>query len=91
LPGTQRAAAIARLQGHLVKKTRDSGRGGRWRCYLVQRLAEPITILPAVTVAAELAVPKQPKCSDIFAAIRTGHDRAHPAHFYYNGKIAENT
>src|ERR1019366_259182 len=75
-PGNQRAAAVARLEGHLVAEARDAGRGGVWGGHLMQRFVKPFAGLTGVQVATDLAVPKQPKRSDYFAAIRAGHDMA---------------
>jgi hypothetical protein len=85
LPLTQGAVNIASLIGHLVEESRNPGRSRFGRSHRMQRLAEPLTVLPTVRIAAKLAVPKQPKRSDDFAAIQTAHSTA-PLINYYNGK-----
>jgi hypothetical protein len=46
----------------------------------MQRFVKALAVLTAVQVATELAVPKQPKRSDYFAAIQAAHNTAYPAH-----------
>src|ERR1035438_2738060 len=79
LPGNQRATAVARLEGHLFDEASDAGGSGFRRGHPMQRSVKPFAVLTAMQVATELTVPKQPKRSDYFAAIRAGHNMAHSA------------
>jgi hypothetical protein len=80
LPLVRGAAEIALLQGHLVEKTRNPSRGWFRGGDFMQRLTEPFTVFLAMKGATKLAVPKQPKRSDYFAAIQAAHNTAYPAH-----------
>jgi hypothetical protein len=64
----------------LVEKTRNPSRGWFRGGDFMQRSTEPLTVFFAMKGAAKLAVLKQPKRSDYFAAIQAAHNTAYPAH-----------